>query len=55
MEMTTHIEFGKYNILLFPEYKKILFLVLPPLVILTGGIFFRCSVSLPFGRRSLEV
>jgi len=38
-DFTTHIEFGKYKKLLFPQYEKLLFFVLPPLVILTGGHF----------------
>jgi hypothetical protein len=46
---TTHIEFGKYKKLLFPPYKKILFFVLPPLVIQSGGSNFQCSASLHFG------
>jgi hypothetical protein len=38
-----HIEFGKYKKLLFPQYKKLLFFVLPPVVIQSGGSNFSGS------------
>ncbi len=48
-DFTTHIDFGKFKKLLFSQYKKLLFFVLPPLVIQSGGSNFGCSARLPFG------
>ena len=48
-DFTTHIEFGKYKKLLFPQYKNYSSLYLPPLVIQSGGSNLGCSARLPFG------